>query len=214
MAGYCERDVVLRHCPKIEAPSKASSFVLFSPRPHRQLAASSVISFELGDGYCPVAEPGVISGDRRGEETLERHPGWGVSQWMREKTALVCRGGKHRNPEERKGEIQNGSLFRISFLVFPLSRSPLILPLQCEKRGREEEREREGEKERERKLFCPLAMSSFFSVSLSLLVLALCTCLLCWGAYGLGRPTNFLRGQQACGGVMRARCCSAPLPKN
>ena len=84
----------------IETPSIAS-FVLFSPRPHRQLAASSVISFELGDEYCPVAGPGVISGDRSSEETLERHPGWGVSQWMREKEkkrrekrSSRC-GGKH-----------------------------------------------------------------------------------------------------------------------
>ena len=101
MAGYCERDVVLRHCPKIEAPSKASSFVLFSPRPHRQLAASSVISFGLGDGYCRVAGPGEILRDRSSEETLERHPGWGVSQWLREKEkkrrekrSSRC-GGKH-----------------------------------------------------------------------------------------------------------------------
>jgi hypothetical protein len=74
----------LRAGPKIESRNNASSFVLFSPRPHRQLAASSVISFELGDGNCRVAGPGEISRDRSSEETLERHPSWGVSQWLRE----------------------------------------------------------------------------------------------------------------------------------
>ena len=121
MAGYCERDVVLRHCPKIEAPSKASSFVLFSPRPHRQLAASSVIYFESGDGYCPVAGPGVISGDRSSEETLERHPSWGVSQWLREKKKKgersARRGGKHARTL-RKEKEKNITALSFAFLFF------------------------------------------------------------------------------------------------
>ena len=117
VAGYCERDVVLHHCPKIEAPSKASSFVLFSPRPHRQLAAPSVIPFELGDGYCRVAGPGEMSRDMEQREETFRAASRSVSQWKREKMALVCRGRKHRNPEERKGEKQNGSFFRFSFLL-------------------------------------------------------------------------------------------------
>ena len=38
----------------------ASSFLLISPRPHRQLAPSSVISFVLGDGGSRVASSGEI----------------------------------------------------------------------------------------------------------------------------------------------------------
>ena len=45
----------LRDGQQIEAPSNASSFVFFSPRPHRQLVASGDISFELGDDSCRVA---------------------------------------------------------------------------------------------------------------------------------------------------------------
>ena len=70
------------------------------------------------------------------------------------RAVLVRRGGKHRNPEERKGENQNGSFFRFSFLP-PLSFSSLPCPsIRKEKnrrieraRGREEERESEREGE-------------------------------------------------------------------
>lgn len=172
------RSWFLRDGQQIEAPSNASSFVLFSPRPHRQLAVSSAISFDSGAGYCRVAGPGEISRDRSSEETLERHPSWGVSQWMREKKKKrrekTTRGARpprreaHMNPEERKGEKKR--LFLYLFFFFPLSRSLLIPSLRCEKGGREEERERERRREREgeereRHLFCSLALSSFFLFS-------------------------------------------------
>ena len=47
-----------------------------------------------------------------------------------EREALVPpRREARMNPEERKGERQNGSFFRFSFLFFPLSRSLLVLAL-------------------------------------------------------------------------------------
>ena len=69
---------------------------------------------------------------------------------MREKTALVCSGGKHRNPEERKGE-KTGLSFAFLFLS-----SPSLVFLSSfsfnEKRERERRRKRakgrEGEREK------------------------------------------------------------------
>ena len=124
MAGYGERDVVLRDDRKIEAPSNASSFVLFSPRPHRQLAASSVISFESGDANCRVAGPGEISRDRSSEETFRAAiRSWGVSQWLREKKKKrrdKCSSASAGRYTEtlRKEKEKNKTALSFAFLFF------------------------------------------------------------------------------------------------
>ena len=150
MAGYCERDVVLRHCPKIEAPSKASSFVLFSPRPHRQLAAPSVIPFELGDGYCRVAGPGEISRDRSSEETLERQVGAFRNGRERRWRSFAATGSTETLRKEKE---KNKTALSFAFLFLS---SPSLVLLSSfsfnEKRERERRRKRakgrEGEREK------------------------------------------------------------------
>jgi hypothetical protein len=72
---------------------------------------------------------------------------------------LVCRGGKHRNPDERKGENQNGSFFRLPFLFFS---SPSLVLFSSFRFDVRREGEKKREEERERELFCPLALSSLF----------------------------------------------------
>ena len=129
MAGYCERDVVLRHCPKIEAPSKASSFVLFSPRPHRQLAASSVISFELGDGNCRVTGPGEMSRDmEQREETFRAAIEVGAFRNGGEGRRRAC-AAAGSTETLRKEKEKNKTALSFAFPFFSLSLSLLVLAL-------------------------------------------------------------------------------------
>ena len=94
---------------------KRNSKHLFSPRPHGQLAASSVMSVVLGDDVRRAARAGMNFKGRG----AERHQSWSVSQWKtekkkkreeREKRSRPPR-RKHRNPERKKTALSVSLFF-------------------------------------------------------------------------------------------------------
>ena len=106
----------------IETPSIAS-FVLFSPRPHRQLAASSVIYFEW-------AMPSVSSSD---QEIFQRT--WDRERKLFERCSSAVAGSTETLRKEKE-KIKTALSF--AFLFFPLSRSLRFLALRYERRRTEE----------------------------------------------------------------------------